>query len=182
MNALNDHYLVPDQQEGIEKNLQSYITALTVEDAEDMFVEAKNKMLDINNWKKENSYFKDFVLKDAHGKEVHRPARKGDFIHIANAAGDSWVHVDAIEYDDYPDINTEAIALRVHPCSAPDLHVNEEPYLINNAVSSTMVIERLDRRLTALYHGRNETIGGTANQADEAWQQLIYNFLLFDEE
>lgn len=181
MNALNDHYLVPDQQEGIEKNLQSFVTALTVEDAEDMFVEAKNRMLDVNGWKEGNSYFKNFVLTDSHGKEVQRLARKGDYIHVLNTAENNWIHVDAIEYDDYPDINTETIALRIHPCSAPDVHINEEPYLMDSAVSSTIVIERLDRRLTAFYHGRNETIGGTANQADEVWQQLIYKFLLFEE-
>lgn len=183
MNAVNDHYLVPEQMKGTEKNLQSYITALTVEDAEDMFVEAKDKMLDINNWKKENSFFSSFILTDSHGKEVHRHAHAGDFIRIANAAGASlynWIHVDAIEYDDYPDINTETIALRIHPSKEPRIKDEEEAYLINSAVSSTIVIERLDRRLTSLYHGRNEIIDGTGNQADEVWQSLINSFLIFE--
>lgn len=179
MNAINDHYLVPEQQEGAEKNLQTHITGLTVEDAEDMFVVAKERMLDINNWKKENPFFNAFILADAYGKEVHRPAHTGDYIHIKNGT-EAWVHIDAIEYDDYPDINTETIAIRIHPCPAPQIHVDEDPYQINSAVSSTIVVERLDRRLTAFYHGRNETIGGIAQQTDDAWQQLIASFLIFD--
>ena len=46
------HYLIPDHQQGLEKNLEHTIICDSIEEAEDCFVDAKERLMDVNNWNK----------------------------------------------------------------------------------------------------------------------------------
>jgi hypothetical protein len=162
----NHHYLVPEQREGFQKNLIHSVSADTIEDAEDWFVVIKERLLDVNGWRRYgNGVSADFKLTDAHGKQLNRHAHKGDYIKIAIPGSDSalgnehdWMRVDAIVYDDYPDEDRETIAIRLRPALNPvDNKDNETAIFLDNATTCTIVIERDGMVLRSLYHRRNET-------------------------
>src|ERR1700733_14092947 len=117
------HYLIPAQLSGKEKNLAYSIYTDTVEDAEDWFVDAKERLLDINNWKKYGgSAGVDFKLTDGHGKVLNRKAHNGDHVRITITPGATtfdWVVIEALEYDDYPDLDMETFAMRIRPGNGP---------------------------------------------------------------
>jgi hypothetical protein len=158
----DNHYLVPTQQEGLEKNISHHISAPTIEDAEDWFVDGKERLLAVNHWKKWSAGLgMETRLTDSHGNALNRSARKGDHIRIAlpeqDGGGFDWVVIDAIAYDDYPDISMETFGIRLRhaadPMNRTDGDVNSQFY---SDATSTFVIERAGKRLTAAYHGRNE--------------------------
>ena len=104
MDTPDSNQFVPGQERGAQKDLKESVTLENVDDAEDLFLVAKEKLLDVNNWHKvaEGSSAA-FILTDTHGSEVHRPAHTGDYIKIkipgpANSAGDGfdWVHIEKI--------------------------------------------------------------------------------------
>ena len=111
----DNHYLVPGLQ-ALDKDFEFSILAREHEDAEDGFVDAKERLLDVNNWSRYGN-LPEFVfsLKDHHGKQLSRHARKGDAIGISMQGQGSaaWQVIDAIEYDDYPDLDMETFAIRL---------------------------------------------------------------------
>jgi hypothetical protein len=159
-----NHYLVPSQLDGLEKDITHSIITPTIEDAEDWFVDAKERLMAVNNWKKWTVMTSaEFRLTDSHGNAVNRRARKGDHIRIDlpesfdTAGGFDWVTIEAIEYDDYPDLMTETFAMRLRPSIHPqDKKGHEVLDSSGTEATSTFVIERRGKRLSATYHGRNE--------------------------
>ncbi len=169
------HYLVPDQIKGEEKNLEVAKSASDIEEAEDWFVEAKERLWYVNHWKQagQSSCFH-FCLADNQGNILNRKPRKGDHIRIAkNDSGlvkgeeqDLFI-VEALEYDDYPDENKESFAIHLSPVKSfliSGLNTIPEPV---DRFTITLVIVRDNRILKALYHGRNE-FGHLEIAAEEA--------------
>ena len=180
---IENHYLVPTQLEGLEKDISHSITTKSAEDAEDWFVDAKERLLAVSNWKKFSGVTGiDFRLTDIHGKAVNRSARKGDHIRIDADAqaqhfdgGFEWAVIEAIEYDDYPDINMETFAMRVRPSSSPVKNTYSVDDRYNNSeATSTFVIERVGKILSSYYYGRNEEVetGYGVAVAAPAWLGL----------
>lgn len=190
--------MIPKQEKGAHKDLKESITLENVDDADDLFVLAKERLLDINNWHKlSGGLSAEFILTDNHGKEAHRPAHTGDYIKIkipgpGNETGDGydWVHIEKILYDDYPDANGEAMSMQVRPAPSP-LHKEETAHFFKEDATSTFNIERHGRIVLVHYHGRNEVpntdaggvinaarnvavaIGGIMGLSDMQWQKLI---------
>ena len=158
---IQHHYLVPLQQMGAEKDIAYAVTGKNTEDAADWFVDAKERLLDVNHWSRYSANSEiQFSLSDHHGHPVRRKARRGDHICIDNVHPDGlpgmgydWAIIEAIEYDDYPDEDTETFAIRVRPAANP----NEMPAGENiQEATSTFVIERRHSQLSGTYHGRNQ--------------------------
>jgi len=170
------HYLIPKQQQGHEKNLEYIMPCDSIEEAEDSFVDAKERLMDVNNWNKYSGIDGlEFRLSDHHGKTVSRHARKGDHIRIeVSATGQEgrsedmdWVAIEAIEYDDYPDQGMETFGMRLHTCMNPENKQNcDAPYSLSDDATSTFVILRWGSKLIVTYHGRNEPIN-QANLPDD---------------
>ena len=192
------HYLIPEQLYGLEKNLEHHIAAESTEDAEDWFVESKDRLLDVRHWQKFSPVFGAvFHLRDSHGKEVSRHAHKGDhiLIDITDAAGKAkenydWVVIDAMEYDDFPDESRESFAIRLAPTVMPSATSGPVASdFFNRKSTSTLVIERTGKDLYAYYHGRNEATAaenkilpdGESNawlgMAEEQWVDLLKGFI-----
>jgi hypothetical protein len=175
------HYLVPRHIGGTEKDITFSISAEDIEDADDWFVDAKDRLLDVNNWQ-EYIRNKDvrFRLADDRGRNVDRPARRGDHIKIffsdgANFSGDfDWATIEAMEYDDYPDNSAETFAIRVHPSIDPQVNSGETPILLPDGASGTFVVARVGKELSVTYHGRNEQAHISREQPDEkaCWMGL----------
>ncbi len=121
-----EHYKVPQHDEGTRGAITYAIEEETIEDAEDLFVDAKDRMLDINHWNKfSNVDSGSFRLTDHNGHEVFRHARRGDHVFTGSPAevesgSVDWLYVSALEYDDYPDENKETFAIKLQPSPKPD--------------------------------------------------------------
>ena len=157
----DNHYLVPGLQ-ALDKDFEFSILAREHEDAEDGFVDAKERLLDVNNWSRYGN-LPEFVfsLKDHHGKQLSRHARKGDAIGISMQGQGSaaWQVIDAIEYDDYPDLDMETFAIRLHGCNEPEK---------GNMPSNSLIVWRRGKRLSANCHVRH----GHEEECDVLLQML----------
>jgi len=144
-------YIVADRDLDTKKDIAHSLSADTVEDAEDMFVGAKERLLDINNWKKYTpSLTGEFQLTDGHGKELHRKAHKGDHVRIsASSAITGWMIVEGIEYDDYPDADIETFTLHLNTSSSPASGTDD----VHNAAPITVLVERRQWKLFVNCHG-----------------------------
>lgn len=194
---MQHHYLVPQQTKGQQRDFSYVIVMDSADNASDLFIDAKNMLLDINKWSDLCTGIS-FSLTDHHGKHIKRAARRDDYI-IANIPAQDnilkneidWIYIDSIEYDDYPDIDTESFAIHMHLSNSPLLKDVPDPItgLVN--ASSTFVIERAGKKLISSYHGRNN-IAGTADEhlnkellqttqwfslPDTIWKDIIKGFL-----
>lgn len=179
---MEQHYLVPQQHTGPSKDLEHTVTAESLEDAEDWFIDAKNRMLDVNNWKNYAATFSTaFMLADSHGKPVSRSVHRGDHIRIdipgpgpAAGGGYDWVLIESVEYDDYPDDERETFAMRVHPVADPAMgNGGATAHFFSEQASSTFVVERMGKYLKASYHGRNEEINKEGSVLDNVRNSLV---------
>lgn len=208
MDNLKHAPLVPEQTKGIKKDLLHSITAEDEEDAEDMFLIAKDRLLDINNWKEHSTKPSAvFQLTDSHGKEVSRKAHMGDYLKIdipgpgpKTGDGYDWVKIEELVYDDYPDEHIESIGMRVRPVASPVSPSEDTAHFFDENATSTFIIERRNKKLIAAYHGRNEvtnnetetTVDNIRNTvvglhaklgfSDAQWDGLISGFIKFDDE
>ncbi len=161
IDTLEQHYLIPEHLKGLQKDLAYTVTLESGEDADDWFVESMDRLLKINDWNKlSTSISLLFSLTDHHGKNVSRRAHRGDYIKITpkgNTHNEAhWIHVEAIEYDDYPDTDRETIAIHLQPSIGPFQKNGHSNNLNDIESSGTFVIERQAKRLSASYHSRND--------------------------
>jgi hypothetical protein len=174
--ANDEHKLVPNHTGGIQKNLKHDLVLDSLDDAEELFVIAKDRLLNVNRWQQTaSSVSAEFQLTDKYGQEMSRPAHSNDLIRIkiaapGSASGDGydWVLVEAIEYDDYPDEEYETFAMRVRPTPNPADNSEEIAHFFTDAATSTFVIERRGRHVIAHYFGRNEKANTEADPGDAA--------------
>lgn len=206
MEQQNPGKMVPQQEQSIGKDLHVTRRLDTQEEAEEVFVTAKDRLLHVNDWKKTAGLGADFVLVDADGKEAHRAARKDDHIRIdipgpGHAGRDTsadWVRIELIRYDDFPDDNRESLGIRVRPSNPPGSKEEGPAHFFTEEASSTFIIERIGSTVMARYHGRNEVpntegslpdkvrnavvaLGALAGFSDIQWKALIEGFIGPDE-
>jgi hypothetical protein len=199
---------IPDQHHGARKDFKHTYTAESIDDAEELFILAKDRLLNVNKWDKTAaSASATFTLTDHTGHDVSRNAHKGDYIRInipgpgsITGEGYDWVKIEAITYDDYPDENTESIVLQVRPAPAPINTNTDVAHFFKDEATSTFDIERHGRLLIARYYGRNEVpntdaektmdvirntavaAGAILGLSDAQWNSLLKGFLNFDED
>lgn len=154
------HYLVPHHADGEQTDIVYGITTEFVEDAEDLFVDAKDRLLEVNRWATFAGLSSvTFSLADAAGHLLKRRLHRRDHIVISSPAegtADRFT-VDALEYDDYPDDDYETFAIRMH-ITGHDPEASK---------TSTIVVARHRKNVAATYHGRNKT-----DTHDELWHGL----------
>jgi hypothetical protein len=169
------HKLVPDHTAGISKDLKYDIIAESIEDADEIFLVAKDRLLNVNKWKTLCNDFGELHLTDSHGRQIQRKAHYNDYIRIQEAGQPTeWVHIDGIEYNDYPDEDYETIGIRMRDAKEPAEYHNEENDTSYNA-TGTFVAERRGRHVSVHYYSRNENIHAATWLAghDMQWQALV---------
>lgn len=197
----------PEQNEGIKKDLEEQVSFEEIEDAEEMFVIAKERLLLVNEWDKVSEFINTkFQIVDSHGHAVHRHVHTGDYITIdipgpgsVTGEGKDWVKVEAIEYDDYPDENKEQFAMRVRPVPNPTVSDDSVAHFFTDDATSTFIIERDHNMVITSYHGRNEKLNTETGKlvdkirntvvgisailgfSDAQWAGLIKGFLKVEE-
>lgn len=168
------------QHFGPALNIDYSITADSIEYAEDSFVDAKERLLDVRNWKRYcGKAGVSFVLKDSHGREVHRKAHRGDHVMLdmpGSEKGHLCMIIDALEYDDYPDLSMETFTMRIKPCA----HTTGDDEEEKNA-EGILMIERRNKHLYATFHRRGnsepEGDGEVFGLADTEWGSLLRRFV-----
>lgn len=91
--------------------MEFIIKATDIDDAKDIFLLAKDRLLDITYWDyilKKDAY--SISLTNENGEKAHRDARVSDFINIAKTNTES-LKIEQIQYDYFPDIDSECIAM-----------------------------------------------------------------------
>ncbi len=89
--------------------------ATTIEDSEDLFILAKERLLDVNAW---NTLWdsKDITttLTDTRHQRLHRDAHPHDIVKITTPDGTYSLQIDHLQYDDFPDIAGESLTMVLH--------------------------------------------------------------------
>jgi hypothetical protein len=173
---------VPPQEEGTKKDIDHTVTAADENDAKKLFMIARNRLVSVNHW---NEYSgapsATFRLTDPSGKEVSRTVEKGDLFKIdlpapgpAEGKGYDWVKVEAIEEQGDPNGTKESIAIRVRPTPSPLTPGEETAHFFQDKATSSFILERDGRKVTAAVYGRNEVPNiETSNIIDKVRNAIV---------
>ena len=83
------------------------------------------------------------------------------------------MHIDGVEYNDFPDEDYETMAIRMRDAKQPSEYSNEQ--YSGNIATGTVVVERRGRHVAAHYYSRNEntTAATWLDGHDEQWHALV---------
>lgn len=141
--------------------MEHSLTISDIEDAKDLFLLAKDRLLDVNDW---NSLFPEkgyhIQLTNSKGEKLHRDARVDDLISIkaANNNGNTsemCVRIGKIQYDFYPDVRSESISMLLEMAYSPSGDGIEHA----DKKVETLLIKREYGKLTAYCNSGNELPG-----------------------
>lgn len=198
--------IIPDQHEGGKKDIEYKVTAITDTDARKLFLIARNRLLDVNNWDEVcGPLSAKFALTDQEGNILNRTAEIDDYFKISIPAprttegdGYDWVYIEAIENKSDASGPYEIIAMRVRPAANPIKKGQNVSHFFNDAATSSFVVERNGKEISASIFGRNEVpntettnvidkvrnaiVGVTAllGFADVQWKSLAKGLLDFE--
>jgi hypothetical protein len=159
-----ENEIVPQQQEGTKKDIDHSITAQSDEEAVELFNIARNRLVDVNHWHELCGITSaNFTLTDASGKEVNRTAEEGDHFKINLPApgsnegeGYDWVQIESIENKGTANDPAEYIAIKVRPTANPQTPSDEVAHFFKEDSTSSFVVMRDGKTITAAVLGRNE--------------------------
>jgi len=194
--------VVPEQEKSLSKEHAHSVTFDTVADAEEAFLDAKDRLLKPGVWQHiAGDGTAEFAVCNATGSPVSHTPRVGDLLRISipgpGHTGNpyDWVRVEAVVYDDFPDEDRERMTLQVRPTAAPGGDGDKPQHFFSEDATSTFAIERAGRRVMAGYWGRNEVpnfrgenfldaarnvavaIGGLLGASDAQWKALVRGLL-----
>lgn len=173
---------VPPQMEGAEKNIEHTVSAADENDARQLFVIARNRLMDVNHWHRySEGVSSKFQVTDAMGREVNRTVEVNDYFKIdlpgpgsAEGKGYDWVHIEAIDDRPDPDGSKESISIRARPSPNPQSTGENVAHFFKDRSTSSFVLQREGSRVTAAVYGRNETPNTeTSNVIDKVRNVLV---------
>mgnify|MGYP003579757602 FL=1 len=161
MENKNTPNIVPSQQTGKAIDAKSSIELTGEMEARSFFAEVKNKLQNVNQWKEyAGNLSATFQLVNAEGKEIDRPAQKGDYFKIdipgpgsTSGEGYDWVQIEEVESKSSPD--GESFGFRVRPTDNPQNSKQDVAHFYSEESTSSFVVERNGYRITASVHDRN---------------------------
>jgi hypothetical protein len=194
---------IPEQHTGGKTDNWFSIIADTDKGAVGLFKTAVERLLDVNNWSRLCGISSaSFRLTDEKGTEVDRPIKAGDHFRIdipgpgtVTGKGYDWVQIEKIEPHLNPCAEWEAIAIIVRSAPNPLNEDEHTAHFFSEEATSTFLVKRDKKRVTAEVHGRNEkpntatgntldnlrnTVVGTAaltGFSDIQWKQLVKGIL-----
>jgi hypothetical protein len=193
--------IVPEQTEGTRKDIEHTVTAVDDNDARRIFLIARNRLVDVNHWH-EISTPGHFQLTDKSGKEVDRTAEKEDYFKIdvkapgpIEGSGYDWVFIESIDDHSDPEGHEEHMAMRVRPSSNPAEASDNTAHFFTEAATSSFIVRREGRVITASVFGRNEipntvtsnlldkvrnavvAVSAIAGLSNVQWKSLVKGFI-----
>ena len=179
---------IPAQTKGKAVDLEHTVTADTIAEADHLFNMACDRVLHPQKWATlTNGFGASFTPVDRSKKMINRSVRLHDFIEIdIPAPGKDWVRVSAIERD------SDSVALTLLVSPEPGKETEGVGHFFDEGATSTFIIRRKEKSVTASYHGRNETphtdkirntivaLGALAGLSEIQWSSLLEGFLQKD--
>lgn len=200
----NKQIPLPEEEEGTQKDIDAKEETSTVEEAKQLFTDAKYRLLQVNNWEticgKGSAKFE---LTDENGQKAEGEPKIGYHFKIEIPApktdtgkGFDWVKVEAIEQNEDSDKDSEFILIRVRPSSNPLTGNTEVAHFFSDKSTSNFLVMREKKVVTAAVLGRNEVantdnklgffdrirnavvgISAAGGLADPQWKSLVNGLL-----
>lgn len=150
--------LTPENEKGIQTNTETSIELADENEAKNFFEAARKRLANVNHWHETaGSATADFQLTDANGNEVSRQVQKGDHFRISipapgpvTGSGYDWVQVEHIEDQD------DCLAIQVRPSTNPLNDHEDIAHFFKDEATSTFMVKREGKKITAGVYGRNE--------------------------
>lgn len=161
--------LLPAQTKGPNTEISASIMAESEEHAAFVFDRARERLLDVNNWTDHCSPMStSFQLTDDSGEPLQGLATEGDFIQIdlsrsgsRQGKGYDWVRIEKVEMLS-PAETLHIFLVQVRPAYNPQIKgATKTAHFLEDTATSTFVIGREERKVTAAVFGRNEVANTT---------------------
>jgi hypothetical protein len=176
--------IVPVQKQGGQSDNEHTVVCSTREEAMKLFVNARKRLLDVNNWETycHGLLSADFKLCDTQGNPVTRPAEEDDYFKIdipgpgpANGDGYDWVQIENIVSARQEHADMELVSIKVRPAPSPTNQSSSVAHFFSDAATSTFLLQRNGEKVTAAIHGRNEEPNTNTNLADKVRNSMVAN-------
>jgi hypothetical protein len=168
---MNPESLIPEQKTGVAKHVQHTTETDSVEQAREVFLRAKQRLLQPGTWASTaEGISARFLLYDASGRTVlDRPAQQGNLVRIelpapnrASGSGSDWVKLDTVK--DGEDEEGPWVVLTTRPTDDPTVAEDDTAHFFSEDSTGTFLIRQRGTTVTGDHYGRNElpnTEGGS---------------------
>jgi hypothetical protein len=154
--------IIPSQVTGKRSGAAHMIELPDLNSAGRKFEQARARLRDVNKWGVwSGTGSAEFRLTDERGNTCAGPPEVGNLIRIdipgpgsKKGHGYDWVRI--AEITDQRTEDSEVFAIRVRPVSAPGTSHSEASHFYTKHATSTFMVKRKGRRVSALEEGRNE--------------------------
>jgi hypothetical protein len=175
-----EQYTIPTQQTGDQSDTVEEKKLATEEEAKAIFLQAKQRLLDINHWEDiSKGISATFNLTDHFGNLKNGAPQPGDYFKIdipgpgpKAGEGYDWVKVEAIEDYSAPDAQQESTSILVRPSHDPRMDEGTAHFFDNKATSS-FVVKREKNIVSARIHGRNESSNTAAKSISDNLRNAV---------
>lgn len=153
---------IPQQQTGIEKNIEEQIQLPGIAEAKAFFTAAKTRLLSVNEWDKLcGDASAKFQLTDEKGIPADGSPKIGNYFKIkipgpgtVAGSGYDWVQVE--EIIEKAEAEIEFIIIRVRPASDPTSPDESTAHFYSSEATSNFLVLREGAEVVAAVLGRNE--------------------------
>jgi hypothetical protein len=153
--------IVPEQTTGKEIEAKASLDLNDDQEAKAFYDLVKSRLLRVNDWHRVAGVISAvFQLVDKSGKDVDRPAEKGDLLKIdipgpGSKEGDGfdWVCIEAMEESATGDV--QSIGFRVRPAKNPFGEKNEPAHFYSDEATSSFIVTREQKKVSAWIIDRN---------------------------
>lgn len=172
---------IPTQRKGAHFDVRQTRNMEEREDAKVQYERAKTRLLDVTRWGDFSHEAADtFVLTDALGNVVQRPAQQGDHIKVhlpgprsASGDGADWVVIEKIVEQRNKLLDEIFTGMAVRPCPNPHLNSKIVAHFYDDRSTNTFLVCRHKIQLICSIHGRNELVNTDTN-----WLDYLRNLLI----
>lgn len=156
---------IPEQEMGSKTDFSEERTFEDQAEAHKGFKRATARLLTVSEWHNyAGAGSSRFCLTNNMGDEVTGFAAEGFLFNIdlpapGSSAGDGleWVMVERIEAAEDANATEEFVAMTVRPVPDPRKPETETAHFYKDVSTSTFIVKRVNRTVSAAVHGRNET-------------------------
>jgi hypothetical protein len=153
--------VIPSQESGSSLRAESSVELNSEEEAQSFFQIVKQRLLDVNNWKKfAGTFSANFELTDESGRKVDGEAKKGFYFRIdvpgpgtKSGEGYDWAQIEEIKTISEPGI--ESLAIRVRPAKKPLDNSPDISHFYSEQSTSTFTLTREGKKITIAVYDRN---------------------------
>jgi hypothetical protein len=162
---------LPENKEGSEKNIETFVDATNIEEANSLFQAAKKRLLDVSRWHAIcGELSAEFELTDDKGQRVDDNIKVGNYFKIdipgvgsSSGKGYDWVKVEEVKEESDRENDTEYVLVRVRPSGNPTTSDDNVAHFFSNKATSNFVVKREKNVVTAAVYGRNEVPNTTTD-------------------